>query len=298
MPKILEESDYTNIPQIIEQEMPGFKVETCNLITLGWDSVVADVNDNYIFRFPRSKNYPLERENRVLDYLKDKISARIPIVEFVGSKFLFMGYRKIQGISLEQDLALRFTEVQRSYIAPLIAQFLYELHSGFSVDFGTEIGLRTTTIKSYVKEASFENAEHIQNKKLRDFVLRIIERYLALPKDESNIVVIHGDMHGRNMVVQKDNEHILEGIIDFGDIEIGDAHLEFCPMYNYLRPIVHQVIQKYNEFTGNEISIERVATYSRIIEVSELCSYMHDPQSRHYPKAKYNLERWMNEELL
>jgi aminoglycoside phosphotransferase (APT) family kinase protein len=92
-----------------------------------------------------------------------------------------------------------------------------------------------------------------------------------LPADPLGKVFGHFDCHGWNMAFDHANQK-LNGIFDFGDSGIGDAHRDF--IYPSLLSPQHafRVADHYETYSGKRIDRKRLAlliSYHRLMEMAE-----------------------------
>ena len=63
-PTPIQQHDEGAVRSVLIDEVPGITINTVTLISAGWDNLVADINGEWIFRFPRLEEFIpiLERE--------------------------------------------------------------------------------------------------------------------------------------------------------------------------------------------------------------------------------------------
>jgi hypothetical protein len=127
--------------RIIEACFPELQVHSAVPVSQGWDSVTLEVNDEYIFRFPKRPDVEPQYaiEALLLAELVMRLPIAVPSFQFVWSggaeySMRFVGYRKLAGVSLACD---RHTPAQLAQLAEQLATFLSELHR-FPVDLATQ----------------------------------------------------------------------------------------------------------------------------------------------------------------
>lgn len=129
---LLKNLSLTRIRQIIQSDFPEIKIKSARLIANGWDNIVVEINGEYIFRFPKKKDEcRTDVEIKLLKFLKNKISLLIPRIEFFGNKYVYFGYRKIQGVPLTKKILDSLKKEEREKLIFDIANFLFEFHNFF-----------------------------------------------------------------------------------------------------------------------------------------------------------------------
>jgi aminoglycoside phosphotransferase (APT) family kinase protein len=118
--------------KLIEKCFPQLKVRRSRQIVTGWENLVLEVNQEYIFRFPKYKETEkrLRREIAFLPALRRQLPVGVPDYEFVwkgGPKYphWFGGYRKIDGVTVGSS---RFRKEWLRPLAAQIAESLKQLH--------------------------------------------------------------------------------------------------------------------------------------------------------------------------
>src|SRR5258708_9382139 len=96
--KLLFTFDVATVSQVLNHEIPNLFIDSISIIETGWDHLVAEVNEEWIFRFPRTRGSIAnqERERDLLGYLKNHISLlSIPDFHYLGKETAFVGYQTI-----------------------------------------------------------------------------------------------------------------------------------------------------------------------------------------------------------
>jgi aminoglycoside 2''-phosphotransferase len=211
----------------ILKSYPDFVFKRIQKIGEGMDSVAFLVNGSHIFRFPKDAEVEknLAKEIAVLPYLKTRLKVKIPQFDYIGANASFVGYRKIEGEFLSRELFYSFSEGEQNGIQRSLAEFLLTIHnqriddlknsSLEAQDFQTEHALDFEKTKKYVFPLIMgEDRRFIENK---------FQSYL---ENDGNFaykpVLLHNDLSADHIFVDVQTRQ-LNGIIDFGDIGIGDG---------------------------------------------------------------------------
>jgi len=248
----LDISTYTTL---IKQNFPQFTIETVKPITKGWDSVVLVINDEFIFRFPMRDDViePLAREIRLLPVLEPTLSTPIPHFEFIGRSnanypYTFGGYRMIGGLALDDP---RITREQLTPLVPHLATFLNKLH-GFPVAQAIQLGVEEHTPALW-REIYRERYIDLQKRvfplldvRLRTKSEQLWESFL----DNSAIFTFQPKLIHRDLACEHifcDSEHgVLTGVIDWGDVTIGDPAIDFVGLYwTHGMQFTEQILMRY-----------------------------------------------------
>lgn len=292
--KIVDDTTPDALIRILKDEIPTLEVASFKTIADSWDNKVFEINDTYIFRFPKEKDYPFEAEVNVLRYIRGKISLEVPHVVFVGKEYLYMGYPKIFGkIISDQEMKL-LPKNDKEQIASGAAKFLFEFHSAVPVDVAKEMGVKETRMSTFADKILPTIPDHFPNDAaLIRFSEDAVRQYHKMITDDYPNRVLHWDLHNGNMVLNDDFS--LKGVIDFGDVEIGDIHTEFHALYKFDTDITGMALTAYEKMSGLKLSIERVRVYSWINELSDIAEKIEDPSNRAYQKSMGRVRQWMTE---
>lgn len=226
---------------LIQRNFPQVAVQIALPITRGWDSFVLEVNGELIFRFPMREDAVeyLQRELSLLLVLEQALSTLIPHFDYIGQgdanyPYMFVGYRKLCGVALEDE---SITPKQLVALAPALANFLSELHS-FPVVQAIQAGVQEHTPAQW-RERYQERYTDLQERvfplldaELRAKSERLWEDFLD---DWASFtfqpVLIHCDLACEHIFCDLERG-FLSGVIDWGDVTIGDPALDFVGLHS------------------------------------------------------------------
>ncbi len=205
----------------------------------GFDSRVFLVNCIYIFRFPKhSKSaQQLEVEIALLPELQRHLDLSIPSFEYVGRQqrndFSFVGYRKIVGDALEKDYLYELDESLRDRLIRDVATFIEQLHS-FPIELATECGVKITSFEeSYTDdlERTRKVIYPMVDRKVQQYCETLFAGYLSRKENfDYKPTLLHADISPEHIIYDEGKREIT-GIIDFGDIGIGDPVYDLMYLY-------------------------------------------------------------------
>ncbi|MFW9866495.1 MAG: phosphotransferase family protein [Candidatus Thorarchaeota archaeon] len=203
---------------------------------------VFEVKNKYIFRFPdrlfrNPKGFELiKNEVKMVNFIREKVSVIIPEPIYISSELNnpFMGYKKINGISLSKC----FNEISNNSkfrIAETLGNFLSQLHSRdlvqqainnkiIDIDFNSDKYRQDW--QTYYKEIckfSFQLLNYNQKKWVQDLFMEFLG-------DNKNFdftpTIVHGDFDTSNVLVDPTTFEVT-GIIDFEESRIYDPAADF-----------------------------------------------------------------------
>ena len=204
----------------------GVSVESLDVIDVGYDSEVAVVNGQWIFRFPRRAQVErrLETEIALLPELAPSLPVAIPRFEHVAREpMMCVGYRLIDGEPLTGDISPK-----------RVTEFLAALHA-FDVPRAEALGVPRPEWRAHYEEQCAEFARVVfplLEPGERPRADRMFAAGVELLSD-GETAVIHADLGPEHMLC-RDGE--LVGVIDWGDVRIGDPALDYAWLLNGTPP--------------------------------------------------------------
>jgi aminoglycoside 2''-phosphotransferase len=226
MKNILLNFDVATVREAIRGEIPDLAINSITIIETGWDHLVAEVNEEWIFRFPRNTSSiaNLEREKNLLEYLKNHITLPIPRFIFVGKKHAFVGYKKLPGIHLNQQIYNNLKPEVCLLIAQTLATFFSELHRAVSIEQALLWGY-SPIIRPLSRIEIFGNSLPA------DIGIMINEALIKAKEDLSQrLVFIHQDVNGDNTAFDMISGQIT-GVFDFSDTAMGPRSWDFAELF-------------------------------------------------------------------
>ena len=236
---------------LIQKDYPGFVISSIKKIGEGDNSKAFVVNKKYIFRFPKKEKVKreIQREVCMLPKIKSAVGISIPDFEFISPELNFVGYQKINGHILSKRIFRSLSKNQKVEIHKTLGNFLTQIHS-FPLSRLENCGLETMNLKEEYSD-NFENAKKeifpIISKKERKIISHFFNQYL---NDGNNFkyapALVHNDFSKDHILIGTVNKQI-SGIIDFGDIAIGDCFYDFLYLLDeFGKGFLKEVFRFYN----------------------------------------------------
>jgi aminoglycoside phosphotransferase (APT) family kinase protein len=248
------ELDCEQAAQLIDAQFPELAPADLTLLGVGWDNAAFVVNDVYVFRFPRRQLGAtlLRQERCLLPQIAPLASLSVPLPEYFGQPmgsypYEFIGYRMIAGVTA---CRVDWTEELRAVNAPRIAEFLRTLHAmPVSAEDRSEwpgdeirradvrwrapkIRERLGLIRGLLVDGKIERGR-LTDSDVTD-AADWVERLADTPPSEEPPCRVHGDLYARHLLV--DQEQCICGVIDWGDMHLGDRALDLSIVYSFLPP--------------------------------------------------------------
>ena len=218
-------------------------VSSYKIIEGGWTNLVIEINNRWIFRFVRDKDnqqIALER-----DFLPQFIQVcPIDIPEPVISNTDYIAYPKIVGERFSPEKFLLFSDTQKAKLIKLLAEFLTCLHD-FQYDH-PNLSDAPYGGRDFWHDLWFPVKDNLSSEtknQAKTYFMNIFEQINAVPFQKT---LIHADL-GTNNVLVNFEQGSLGGVIDFGDLCVGDPAADFAGFYrNFGRQFTEELLSNYD----------------------------------------------------
>jgi len=230
---------------LIDAQFPELAPVQASLLGVGWDNAAYLVNGRFVFRFPQRREGMLlmEAETRCLPFLAPHLPLPIPVPIFVGKPegnypYPFAGYAALSGTTA---CRIDWADEERDANAITLARFLSELHNTPINDDSVTLIPRDHHLRAdcgrWVKkteERLRKCASELSEFDLESLISAAYECAEA-PLYEGSLRWLHGDLYPRHLLV--DSERKICGVIDWGDVHIGDPAMDCSIAYTFLSPV-------------------------------------------------------------
>ena len=229
---------------VIEDQFPELSPVKLEFLGEGWDNVVFCADGKRLFRFPRRRMALslIETEIRFLPALAVALPLRIPEPKHIGEPseifpHRFYGYEKIHGVPAHLFNWLNARNPNR---ARAVGSFLSGLHSlSIAADVELEapkdeIG-RTNLYRRAVRAVNRlrKNRESLKEFD-RDALIDLAVDLAETPQNRRTACWVHGDLYPAHILVDANGN--LSGVIDWGDMHLGDSSLDLSIAFTLLEP--------------------------------------------------------------
>jgi aminoglycoside 2''-phosphotransferase len=225
---------------------PDLAITQAELEDRGGDHHVLLVNRDYVFRFPRRANNNLPLEIAVLAALRDKGTVPVPDYEFVAPDLSFGGYRFLRGMELTRAV---FAALDASAQEDILDQAIFLLNTLHALEPDEVAGDRTWrriwTPREFTRRGRSRLAavEH----QFPGLAAEIETFYRVYERDEArSLAVLHGDLVEEHLLLGADQQ-TLAGVIDFGDVGLGDPADDLKGFWAYGEAAANYVISKVTQ---------------------------------------------------
>lgn len=245
----------------------------------GMQNAVILVGETLVFRFPLSPDSDSYRtEKRLLPKLRERLQMPIPNILYVseeGEEQSYLCYPIIEGKPLTNDIFMGLNDEAKERLARDIAGFLTELHT-FREDellVGCPDELRSAWLclwDTMLEETEQIVCPHVGEVE-RQWIRRIRDEFLRTEEKDQRFApcLIHGDLKQENIIFD-DTADRIGGIIDFGQLKMGDPAYDFHYLYlNFGEDFIRRV---YLEYGGSKDLgfFQRIEIYAYVISFTLL----------------------------
>jgi aminoglycoside 2''-phosphotransferase len=226
--------------QKIAQFSPQFSLKSLRLLGNGTDNSAYLANEEWIFRFPHelTTQNSLATETALLPQLCDSLPLKIPRFKYVAKakdSLIYVGYPMLKGVALEKNTFGAMQINKQEQTLKDLASFMQNLHC-FSVKLAKECGVREELYQGAYHQEQQQLCEQFQHLLSPEEIAKIKASFAAYENEGDNIsylpALLHADLKPEHILYDPENGHIT-GIIDWGDVCIGDPDYDFTCLYLY-----------------------------------------------------------------
>ncbi|HHX03719.1 MAG TPA: aminoglycoside phosphotransferase family protein [Tissierellia bacterium] len=230
-----------NCLKAINKYIPDLVIYHCTFVDQGQNSLVAIVNEELIFKFPRYRHVmeELKKESEILPIISNHVTLEVPVplYSFFESDEpgqVFVGYKMIMGTPFERELYWQLKNKQA--LVTQIGGFLHELH-GLPTDCLAGVSIETRDGFAYWSRILTQIEKSIFPYIRPAFRKQILETFRRFLDNNENFqykpVLTHGDFGTSNIIYDVKSGKV-SGVIDFGQVALDDPAIDIasliCPM--------------------------------------------------------------------
>lgn len=232
----------------INKSFPNINFKKVELITAGYDDDVIILDKKIVFSFPKQKLDCIKKFNKeikILPILNKHITLSIPNFKYIPKDKTFGGYEYVAGEPLRDGVFKSLTQNEKILCAKQIAKFLNELHS-FPVAIAKRNGVDLSWTEQDAREYYLNQAKTVKKalSKPDGELLEEILKSLNTKFRKVKLCVVHQDFTDDHILFDTKTKKI-NGIIDFGDIQISDPAIDFSKMWYYGEDFLNLVLKYY-----------------------------------------------------
>ncbi|MBI2589245.1 aminoglycoside phosphotransferase family protein [Candidatus Saccharibacteria bacterium] len=264
----------------------------------GYDNIVAVVDRQKVFRFPRTEvdKYRLWFEAELLQKMAGKI-PKTPRVIRLNQRPFYAVYSYLPGNHLSEEEIGGLSAKDQAEIGNQLADFIASFNKLISPS--EVLSLRSSSglaaqpgeetwpiyLKRVLGDSSFPS-----NPKIEQLAKDYYQKWLNL-KDDLPIITVHDDLHAGNLLF---SDGQISGIFDFGNASAGTATQE---MRNILRlgdDVLRASISRYQDLTGQTVDPEKARFWMIVNDLASICLRLLDGKTDApgFARAQKNLKKW------
>ena len=257
-------NDIKTFRKIIDELYPNISTDRIQIFDDGWDYVVFVIDGQKAIRFPRRSDYAkrLPVEVAFLNQFGDQLPVSVPRLTLYAdgeTSLPYVTYDFIPGIQFKKSISDTFSKAELRQVALQIGSFLDKLHS-ISIEKAIKLGVKQAesleTWRNKFEKIKIDVFPLI-TKAEQAWAISIFESFFeTIRENPMPLTVIHSDIMPEHIIVNP-KTHKLSGIIDFGDLEIGDPAYDFTFLAKYGKDFLNWTYETYNHSKGPEFEIRR-----------------------------------------
>jgi aminoglycoside phosphotransferase (APT) family kinase protein len=246
---------------LIREQFPDLGAGGVRPFGNGWDNTAFLVNGGLVFRFPRKQSAValLEREVRVMPLLAPRLPLPVPHPRWAGRPterypWPFAGYRRLAGMTADRAA---LSDGERMAAAEPLGAFFAALHAlpADGLDLPPDEVGRTAFARRMpelrARLAHLRQRGHIADP---EPLLRLFAEPFPAPAPRA--VVVHGDPYVRHLLV--DDARRICGVIDWGDVHVGDPAVDLQVAYYLPRPARDIFLRAYGGVDERTLRMARL----------------------------------------
>ncbi len=251
----------------------------------GWEQhVLVDHTNNIVYRYPRNQNASnkLADEVSVLSAL-NQVRFNVAIPRILEHKKAKTSYEYIPGDIISEDKTRSLTNDQAEKIGQDLGEFLAILHSVNPVVANSKKTKQSISLYDYY----LDRIENAKDELFYEHVINLAKKI----KPQKPYVVMHGDLHGLNMIIDPLTNR-LTGVIDFSELELGDRHQDFRKIFMTDERFIDPALKVYKKLSGYELSKTQITAWAYINEWANIAFYKDKTSHPTYRRALKHLKSW------
>lgn len=258
------------------------------IVEHGWEQhVIIDEASGVVYRYPRhdAAAEKLADEVAVLgDVHKKDWPISLPVMR--EHTHVFTSYDYIPGEVLTSTRVQHLQPQDFKRIGGKLGEFVSQFHT---LDYAIVEQKKTkhsTSLLEYYEDRINRATDSEFYSKAADALDRLIKQ-----KGMAEDVVVHGDLHGPNIVINPDSRQLV-GVIDLSEIEVGDPHHEFRKVFMTYPDALPHILESYESNGGQRLNAETIVLWAYVNEWANLSYFKDTPDNLTYQRARAHLAKW------
>ena len=250
LPPFYDNPPHKDVKWYLKKIEEEFAIEVRKYQYLKWafDNDVFIINDEFVIRFPRTlkTRQHLKYEIEFLNFLQSKFDVDFPKYFFRSPDYSFAVYKLIPGQTLTSTLFKSLNKSNKELVVVQLIDFINKFHEikpSQLKKFHPHIKDEYVDIEAKVEKKLTEKLFPKLSKKDVEIIQNFYNEAKTLLVTAPSNCSTHGDLYAYNVFWDKNRLKL--GIIDFGDILIGDPARDFEVFYDYGKEYAEIAYEKY-----------------------------------------------------
>lgn len=266
------------VSQVILHQFPELRSANVVQCGEGWEHEVYEVDDKWIFRFPKRQDVQrrLMVELSLLPILKSRLPVPIPEYRFTGTPseifpYAFAGYEKLAG---ERASNAVLDEPARARLARDLGILLSALHS-FPCDLALQAGVSAEgwhpSVAAYCETAQrmLRTARNALSKPLVLQCQRMLNPRMMPGGYRDRVVLVHQDLSPRHILLKPEDGSIA-GVIDWTSLAVTDPAADFLWLWMWLGEDFVRAVLTHYQCSIDDGFLNRVRFIATCISIMEV----------------------------
>lgn len=225
------ESTWASLIDRLRNTFQNLEIKEYRFIASGWDNYAVLVNEEILFKIPRSKKHAaqLKKEIAVLDCLKDS-PVKVPSYTLtnIAAESTMGGYRYIRGFPLNSVKSL--SSDMRTQLTVFL-NYLFEKREDQCLLKAIGAGSTNDWIGRYsdLMEQAFSSFFEVLDDYTLSNLAKRLSSFVERLSKTINISPVHADLYRSNVLVTESLDNIA-AVLDWGDAQMGDPAIDFAAL--------------------------------------------------------------------
>ncbi|MEX2964049.1 cupin-like domain-containing protein [Microbulbifer sp. TYP-18] len=287
--KVYSEQTVKDAYQAVFPDQP---IESIEFYPNTHESVVADINGDYIVKFPRPHRGldGVNTEQSVTDFMRDKLSLPIPALSVYTKPVVMARYQKLAGNTFNKNRYAALSELDKTSIAKQLAELIATFHAVDTADAQRHNITLSPSWDLSVPQIE-EQLGQVDDPVIKQLLPEVVKNQKALQVPESNQVLGHFDLHGGNLLVNSSHKQ-LTAVIDFGNCKVGDLHQDLSVMNLSSPDLAERIATCYEAIAKRKLNRLLIQHYTTIFYINLLAGLKRKKADKQYAYWSGELNRW------
>lgn len=291
-PRFLTSFTDVEIRTAYQLAFPGQAIGQVEVLVHAHESVVAEVDREFILKMPRPSRgvVGIQCEQLIMNFVRDRVAIRLPEFTIRTEPIALARYPKLPGQTFDATKYDALPVKARDALAAEIARFQATLHQVTRPQLEL---IRYTPHPSWSLSCELirEQLSSADQKVIRSLLEPEVSFHEQFVVPETNLVFGHFDLHGSNLLLDEKHRR-LAGVIDFGNCKFGDIHQDMSSMNLSSPDLAERVIVQYERLTGHAIDRTLVAHYTSMFYLHLLAGLKRANDTAKFDYWLSRLQQW------